>query len=402
ARLRVFVSKHFFNYKYDYREEWLRFTRTMSDQGRDSVGVRAIRALCQIMESPGGVLWLRRGDGRFFPRDAWNAVYQGTEVVSADQPITRFLLEREWVIDVEEFGLTPEIYGALELPDWMFVLRGRFVVPLMLENDLLGFAVLLEPRARMNFNWEDSDLLKTVGRQVAIFLAQWETDQALNESRQFEAYTRMSTFLVHDLKNMAGQLSLIVKNAERHRDNPAFVDDVLVTVENSANKMRRLLDQLRTGRISGGQQIFDVVRAVRAAIEAKSSSKPVPDFETQVDECLIRADRDRFVSVLGHLIQNAQDATDKDNGSVVLRLRRSEDQVILTVQDNGEGMDAEFINHRMFQPFYSTKGASGMGIGAYDARQFVRGLGGDLTVESTPGKGTLVGLEIPWVRGDDG
>ena len=61
AKIRVFLSKHFFNYKYDYREEWLRFTQTLAE-GDEEVPIRTIRAISTLVDSTGGALWIRRED----------------------------------------------------------------------------------------------------------------------------------------------------------------------------------------------------------------------------------------------------------------------------------------------------------------------------------------------------
>ncbi|NJN23459.1 MAG: GAF domain-containing protein, partial [Acaryochloridaceae cyanobacterium RL_2_7] len=126
----------------------------------------------------------------------------------------------------------------------------RLLVPFIHGDDLIGFVTLLQPQQSWSFGREDIDLLRTVGRQAASYLALLSTTERLAEARQFETFNRLSAFLVHDLKNVVSQLSLISQNAARHRDNPEFVEDAFNTVDSAISRMQRMLTGLRqaTGR----------------------------------------------------------------------------------------------------------------------------------------------------------
>jgi signal transduction histidine kinase len=71
------------------------------------------------------------------------------------------------------------------------------------------------------------------------------------------------------------------------------------------------------------------------------------------------------------------------------------DVAVLTVTDTGTGMTDEFIKERLFRPFDTTKGSKGMGIGAYQVREYVQSLGGRVVVRSAPGAGSTVTLRLP-------
>ena len=60
---------------------------------------------------------------------------------------------------------------------------------------------------------------------------------------------------MHDLKNLIAQQSLVVRNAAKHKDNPEFIDDAIATVDNSVNRMNRILDQLRRGDQGGDVRV---------------------------------------------------------------------------------------------------------------------------------------------------
>lgn len=397
AWLKVFVNKHFFNYKYDYREEWLRFIRTLS-AGEPGIPLRerAIQALANIMDSPGGALWWRREPGRYELVTHWNMSEAVQAYEPADGSLARFLAEREWVINLNEWDGKPEVYATLALPPWLRALeRAWLVVPLMHHEGLVGFVVLARSRAPRTCNWEDNDLLKTAGRQAASHLAQMEAAEALVNARQFEAFNRLSAFLIHDMKNVVAQLSLVVTNAAKHKDKPEFVDDAFKTIENAAVKMNRLLTQLRSGTVTQGRlSQVNLEQLLAEVVAAHQQRRPAPSFTCQAPGLAMTVERDRLADILGHVIQNAQEATPED-GRVEVTLQNDGASAVIEVSDTGCGMDGDFIRNRLFRPFDSTKGRSGMGIGAYEVREFVRGLGGQLDVDSVPNVGTRFRIQLP-------
>ena len=397
AQLRVFLNKHFFNYKYDYREEWLRFIRTLS-AGEPGVPLRerAIKALANIIDSPGGALWWRRAPGRYEFVTHWNMSEAGSVHEDDNGSLARFLSERVWVVDLNEYEEKREVYATLQLPQWLQDLqRAWLVVPLMHHEGLVGFVVLAQSRAPRACNWEDNDLLKTAGREAASHLAQMEAAEALVNARQFEAFNRLSAFLIHDMKNVVTQLSLVVNNAAKHKHKPEFVEDAFKTIENAAAKMNHLLNQLRSGTVTRGRvSEVDLEQLLEEVVAAQHGRAPLPELQCHAQGLMLRVERDRLADVLGHIIQNAQEATPPD-GRIEVVLQNSGAMAVIEVRDTGCGMAGDFIRNRLFRPFDSTKGRSGMGIGAYEAREFVQELGGQMNVRSEPGAGTCFHIELP-------
>ncbi len=395
AWLRVFVGKHFFSYRYDYREEWLRFTAMLSSKtSPEEVGVHVVRGLANMVECPAGSLWRREGpDAPFRQAARWNMPRDET-AEPADSDLGRFLRDKGWVVNLDEFRNTPRLYGALALPTWLLGTPNAWlVVPLEVGDELLGFVVLARPRTPVDLNWEVRDLLKTASRQAAGFMAQMQATEALLEARKFEAFNRMSAFVVHDLKNIVTQLSLMLKNAERLHDNREFQQDMLLTVESSLEKMRRLMLQLREGATppGGGRgvELGPIVRRLQDAAKAQGRL-----LEAQASERLAtRGHDERLERVLGHLVQNAFDATPPD-GRVWLAVQRQGGQVKVEVGDTGAGMTEEFVQTRLFRPFSTTK-HGGMGIGSYESFQYIRELGGSIDVASQPGQGTVISVLMP-------
>jgi putative PEP-CTERM system histidine kinase len=323
--------------------------------------------------------------------------------LSAKEPagssLIRFLEIQKWVINLDEYRNDPGLYqslGDLMMPSWLRTLPDAWLIsPLILQEKLHGFVVLARSSAvRRHFNWEDCDLLKTTGTQAASHLAQHAASQALAEARQFEAFNRLSTYVVHDLKNLISQLSLVVSNAARHRNNPLFMENVISTVENSVSKMNRLLVRMRDGVQADSKRMVNLAKLLEEVVRDAQAAKPAPVLECNTSDMAVTADRDRLASVMGHVIRNAQDATSED-GRVTVRLQKMNGHAVVEVEDNGCGMDEAFIRARLFRPFQTTKGDSGMGIGVYEAREFVRSLGGDIQVESKPGQGTIFRIQLP-------
>ena len=395
ARLRVFLGKHFFRYRYDYREEWLRFTQTLSAKNSpQEMGERVIRGLADMLESPGGGLWLKNpGEASYRQTARWNMAPCSTPE-AVEKPLSQFLLTSGWVINLEEYRSYPRRYGQLVLPEWLQELpQAWLIVPLAVADEMIGFVVLARARARMDVNWEVNDLLKTAGRQAASFLAQMQSTEALLEVRKFDAFNRMSAFVVHDLKNVVTQLSLMMKNAKRLHNNPEFQQDMLMTVENSLDRMRQLMLQLREGATPPGTVVgVDLEGIVRRIATVCAERGRI--LELEVAESLVtRGHAERIERIIGHMVQNAMDATDVD-GRVWLKLERATGQALIEVGDTGHGMTEDFVRERLFKPFQTTKKA-GMGIGAYESFQYVQELGGKIDVHSKVNHGTTVTVLLP-------
>jgi putative PEP-CTERM system histidine kinase len=396
ARIKVLLGKHFFRHRYDYREQWLRFTNALSLCKQEALPYECVvRAIAEVVDSSGGLLWLRRRDGSFEQTAHWGVSGGETEILPTDSTLARFLKERDWVINLEEYRDDPELYSYLELPDWVMELpHAWLVVPLLDQGDLLGFMVVTLPRANVPFNWELRDLVKTTACQAASHLAQLEAMQALAEARQFEGFHRLSAFVLHDIKNLIAQQSLLIGAASEHKHKPEFIDDAVDIMEHSVAKMQRLMQLLKTG-VSGSKPVTtNLVVVARTAVNNCTGDRPVPDFDCELEEIWLTMDGDRMTSVMENLIHNAQDAT-ADDGTVTVSLHCRGSEVDILVQDNGCGMDADFIRDRLFRPFDTTKGDTGMGVGAYECKEYVNSLGGEIQIESEPGRGTRMHVILP-------
>jgi putative PEP-CTERM system histidine kinase len=402
GKIRVFIIKHFFERKYDYRAEWLRLSHTLTST-EDSLPLkkRAVKALAQIVGSTSGHLWLKDEDSASFTAVAGWDTQPIAVSVAADSGLPAFMAEKGWIVDVGEVASGANKYASLthqDLPEG--IATSAYVIPLMHESELMGFVSLSNPKTPVSLNFEDHDLLKTARQQIASYLAQTEATELLAESRQFEAYNRFTAFVMHDLKNAIAQQSLVVENAERHKRNPEFIDDSMETIKGSVVRMRRVLEHLKQGTVYPVMERVDVTKMVLRAEMQCSDREPVPTVTVPESSGFVKANSDRLMSSLTHAIRNAQDACEQGD-SVTVAIEFADGECRFVIADTGCGMDPAFVRDRLFRPFDSTKGASGMGIGAYQIRETARASGGDVEVISGVGAGTKVIMRLPLIVDKD-
>jgi len=265
-------------------------------------------------------------------------------------------------------------------------------IPLVHHDRLIGVVVLAGPDYRRALDWEDFDLLRTAGRQAASSLAEAQGQEALLNAQRFEEFNRRFAFILHDIKNLVSQLSLLSRNAERHADNPEFRADMVATLKGSVGKMNELLARLSPHSPARVQRVEPhPLRAIlSAAIAAKRRDH---DVRLLGDAGLWAAvDASALEQAVGHLIQNAVEAC-SSTVPVTVRVSGKGERVSITVSDKGVGMDSDFVRNRLFKPFASTK-PGGFGIGSFEARSLIAAMGGQLSVSSWPGQGTTFTITL--------
>ncbi|HEX8525780.1 XrtA/PEP-CTERM system histidine kinase PrsK [Allosphingosinicella sp.] len=399
AWVRVIVAKHFFEHRYDYRTEWLRFTHTVGRGSGDGGGLeeRVVKALADIGGSPGGLLLLADERGRLAPAARWNWHHEAERSRDDDDgSFTRFLASTSHVVDFTglEDGLLASGADRIRVPAWIASLPDLWAgVPLIHGERLVGLVVLDHPLVRRPLDWEDFDLFRTAGIQAASYIAESQSQQALTDSQRFDEFNRRFAFIMHDIKNLVSQLSLVARNAERHSGNPEFRADMVVTLQGSVKKMHDLLARLSNGDRREGEPSRPIlVQSVVAAVAgAKRRAHPI---EIEGDPDLVAlADPGGLEQALAHLVQNAIDAT-RGIEPVSIRFSRRSGEAAVEVTDRGAGMSTEFVRTRLFQPFASTKD-SGFGVGAYEAKSLVAAMGGRIEVESRESEGTSFTVFLP-------
>ncbi len=349
-----------------------------------------------------GGIWLKNEQGDFYLADEDKLGFYPPQLIKGDQSLLKFMLKKRWVIDFFELSNTPDVYDEVDLSQWHAEQNSvSLIIPLFRQNEIEAFVVLTKAKVPRQLNWEDHDILKTVGMQLTNALALSHASDALSRSRQFEAYNRLSAFLVHDLKNLVAQVSLIVKNAEKHKYNPEFIDDSIATLENVVTKIEHILSQLKKGMIkTNNKMLINLVEVIQDVAIQQAGNNPALQLKTNLERIDVLGEKEKITAILGHLVQNAQEAT-ADNGLVYLELSKDEQQAIIKIIDNGSGMDTKFIAERLFKPFDTTKGNAGMGIGVYEARDYIMKHSGSCDVESRVGVGTTFTVTLPLARQEE-
>ncbi|MBB6124685.1 XrtA/PEP-CTERM system histidine kinase PrsK [Sphingobium subterraneum] len=392
--VRVMVAKHFFRHRYDYREQWMGFADTIGQaiSTDASLYTRAIKAVADITGSPGGALLLIAEDGqRLAVHSQWNWTGNGVDGCVIDGSLLDALRDTFWIIDID--GRRAAQDGP-PLPDWLMGDKSAWaLVPIIHFDQLTGALLLARPRYDRALDWEDFDMLRTAGRQVASYIAEAQGQQALADARRFDEFNRRFAFIMHDIKNLVSQLALLARNAQRHADNPDFRSDMVLTLQDCVGKMNDLLARLSQHNSSAAAEAMafslgDVAQRVARGRGGAHAILTTGDLAITAS-----ADPARVEQIVRHLIQNAMEASGPD-APVVLHIERSGGMACLSVIDKGCGMTGEFIRDELFRPFASTK-TGGFGIGAYEARALALAMGGRLSVESVPGKGSRFTLWLP-------
>jgi putative PEP-CTERM system histidine kinase len=381
-RLKFLISRNFFTSRYDYRVEWLKFIDLISDSRQaEDLQVRIIRALAEFVDSPAGTLWSASPGVGYRPSAAWHAHIEHADLVPIDDPFLAGFREGAWI---QECAKEPSTEGWVFAPP-----RAWLAVPLSHRQELVGFVVLDRANHPIVLDWEAFDLLRAAGRQAASYLAEERSTRSLRDAELLTEYSKRFAFVVHDIKNLASQLSLIIANARHYIDNPEFQSDMLKTVENAVSRMNKLLSQLKAEDAAAPRHANPL--AIVAAVAGEFSVEN--DSHDESEPCNVTIAPDKLRSALTHLVQNAREASPPEE-PVVLRAHRRGDRFVIDVVDRGAGMDEAFIRNELFLPFRSTK-SGGYGIGAFQTRELIRMAGGDLEVLSRPGFGTTMRIILP-------
>lgn len=384
AWFKMMLGKYLFQYRYDYRKEWLKFSRMLSHQDIDvDLRLRVIMALADMVESPSGVLLECNTQNLFTITKAWNDTCK-TITIPAQILLENFG-ENQSVLLFKQIK-SQAVFSDIKEP-WL-------VIALYHQEQHFAFVILSQPRVKLTLNWEVLDLLQMAGRQAAVSLKQEQVSEQLLTASQFESLNRMSAFLMHDLKNIYSQLKLIQTNYKKHAQNPEFIKSAFSNLEHVNYRLENLLNELRSRQTQTALETVRVKSIIERVINERSGQRPIPKFIQKADP-LIQGNQENLVSCLTHLVENAQEATHINGGEVTVILEVIAQTVKIEIQDTGSGMSQEFIREELFKPFATTKGKNGMGIGVFQAREIIKSLQGTLQVESILGEGSKFTILFP-------
>ncbi|RDE05999.1 XrtA/PEP-CTERM system histidine kinase PrsK [Sphingomonas aracearum] len=392
AWAKVMLAKHLFRHRYDYRAEWLRFTDTLGKPDNPApLAERVVQATADLTDSPAGLLLVPHEQGMHVAA-RWNWPVQAE--AGAGRELADWLAASGRIVEMD--GLRSAASGPAEaaaVPQWMLDGEGWALVPLMHFERLQGAILLARPPVPRALDWEDLDLLRLAGRQVASYLAEANAQEALGEAQRFDEFNRRFAFILHDIKNLVSQLSLLARNAERHADNPEFRADMIATLQESAGRMNDLLARLSQHHRSRAEPPVVVELSALAERVAARLRVTHPVVVTVETPAAALADPARLEQAVAQLALNAVQASAPAEPVTIL-VGVADGRATLDVIDAGCGMSLGFVRDKLFKPFLSTKPA-GFGIGAFEARQLVIAMGGSIAVDSREGEGTRFRLSLP-------
>ena len=404
-RSRLFVSRHFQRPRYDYRKEWMVFTqRTTSLLESKDLCDAVVKMVSETFGVSCVTVWLLDetreqlvfGGSTVFPEA------HVRELLIAKPgdggALIRVMREKQFPIDFD--GRKDDWAGEFSriYANSLGEARIRYCVPLNAGRELLGVMTLNERVIRDPLSVEDADLLKTVADQAAASLSGLKLSRQLLKAKEMEAFQTLSTFFIHDLKNLASTLSLTMQNLPVYFDDPEFRADALRVMTNSVQKIDSMCGRLSllTKGLDLQKERVDLnvlIAATLADLNGAVRATVTRDFHT-IPALLI--DSEQIQKVLVNLVLNANDATGMD-GEITVTTEQRNEWAILAVKDNGAGMSKEFLDHSLFQPFHTTK-SKGLGIGLFHSKKIIEAHRGRIEVESEPGKGSTFRVLLPVVQ----
>jgi putative PEP-CTERM system histidine kinase len=400
TKIKIFITKHFFANQFDYRHEWLKLTHSLNTKEfKENVYTTALRGLTQAINyQTGCLIQAQNGELKVLADIEKPDLNEDEKIVLL--AFSEHFKSKKWIIDIEELRTKPFVYEGLKINHSLLnAVYFQLVIPIYNDDEFWGMVVMKgSDNTSKNLNWELRDYLNAVNAQVSNFLFHHQAAQEVAENAQFAAFTRMSAFVVHDLKNVMAQIDLILSNSEQHKDNPEFIEDTFETLQHTKARMDNMLLQLTEKNTiqDGAHSLVSLSKIIKQVVEQRCVSY-LPLANVIINsEIPVVLDKEKLCNVIYHLVSNAQQATaDDGNVDIILEMSKDNKHMLINIVDTGSGMSEHFIGNRLFKPFDTTKGNAGMGIGAFDAKAYLDKIGGQLLVQSELDKGTIFTLRIP-------
>ena len=392
-RVKRFIALNFYRSKYDYREQWIAFTRRLGVLlSLEDLSPQLLETVTQAVGSDAAMLYIADESGPHYHRAGSLGVRDAPSSIDAGNPLVASL-----AVGQGPLVLASTLdWGGGELAE-VFP-EGSVMVPLGWRGSLTGFMVVGPERAGMPYTPEDLEFMSTIGQQATGSIVTARLSEDLARAREFDAFARVASFVIHDLKNLTASLSLLSQNAVKYLDDPDFQKDTIRTLSRTVARMQKLLTRLSSKADQVPQQErqpVDLVTIVRDAADSVTFPGHVKLLMDLTPVPPILGDSDALVRVVQNLLTNAVQAIEGD-GTVMVTVTCDETHALLSVVDTGYGMSEDFIRHSLFVPFRSTK-RGGWGIGLYQVKEIVERHGGKLAVTSKEGAGTAFHVSLPVV-----
>jgi putative PEP-CTERM system histidine kinase len=400
--IRRFVSRHFKRPQYDFRQIWMRFTQgTSSVLDQANLCTAAAKLISETFNVLSVTIWLFDDHDRLTfaastsrsEREVNDALPNLANLGSALAKIR----ELSKPFDLEK-AKGDYAENLRQIASSQFRTGGnRICAPLWTGDCCVGVAILADRVGGVPYTLEELDLLKCMGDQVAVSLLNLRLTEEIMRGKELEAFQAMSAFFVHDLKNAASTLSLTLQNLPVHFDDPAFRQDALRGISETANRINQLVSRVAALRpLEPKLAEVDLNLLVTDALRVLNGTPGISVAKEFHLQPKLKVDRDQFGSVITNLLLNARDAV-QAGGEIKIETNQRDDWAILSVADNGCGINAAFLKGSLFRPFQTTK-KKGLGIGMFQSKMIVEAHRGKIQVDSEPGAGTTIRVMLPLGR----
>lgn len=387
-KIKVYLHKHFYQSKYDYRQHWADFTARISGAANlNDLQQTVLITFCEVFACQGGAFYLLDDETHQYTYSAHFEFRRDWRSFDLQDPLIVKLAEKDWILDLQQS--TENFEDALI--ESLTEAGASLVIPLFFDGELVGFIVLTgKINAAETYTYEDYDLMRMLAHQTIAAVQGLRLTEQLSVARELAAIGKVSTFVLHDLKNQVSGLSLMLDNAKNYIDDPEFQQDMLETVDNTVTNMKSLIARLKNLKEKPQLLIAPVElrKIVDDAVTTANAKIRVAGRPVRID-----ADEEEIYKVVLNLLLNAVEASQNDAAVEVAYGARNE-LAFVEVRDRGCGMSAEFVNTRLFKPFETTK-KHGFGIGLYQCKQIVESHNGQIEVQSIEGEGTTFTLLLP-------
>ncbi|HEX9916758.1 MAG TPA: XrtA/PEP-CTERM system histidine kinase PrsK [candidate division Zixibacteria bacterium] len=397
-RIKSFVDKTFYRGRFDYQKEWSELSESISAiLDLDELFSRISNSLSQNLETRGIQFFLAQKDGTFllsYPK----AERAQAEIEKGDE-----FLEWVWLygkpIRVEELEQQSKSLNSSFLKGgYLNSINTRVLVPLITKRKLIGVLLLGEKKDKKPYTNEELVLLEAVAHQLAIAILNAKMSEELLLSKEMESFHKLSSFVVHDLKNAISMLSMLLQNAKDNMHDPNFQKGALLTVSDAVERMRGLVTKISSPSKEMQLDISEcnlseLIKKVVTGIDPLNFPRIKFNLDLN-DTAMARLDESQISKVLQNLIINAVESMPPQGGVIDISVYVKDYFWCVAVSDSGVGMSREFMKDKLFKPFQSTK-KKGLGIGLYQSKEIVEAHGGKIEVESAEGKGATFEIRLP-------
>ncbi len=411
-RVAKLVNRRFYSNRFDYRFQFFSLHRILGRvEGYAETIEEILEHLRRTLNAEHAYLFLaNEQNGNFDLFSPKERDLPDAAVIKSSSPFITTLLKKGDYFGILQFD--GDLFRQIEtdLPESLSRLKITHVAPVFSSDSLLAILAIRRDQSA-GFDTESTALVEAYTSVIADFLFKSRILRDRLEQKQFESFSHMASFIVHDVKNQVATLKLLMRNARQNISNPKFQESLLLSLDsctvNLGNLVSRLSmppkrDRLKVSKVDMGPLIKRLVD------ETGLMSLPQIKFDLQIEDNLYaQIDENALYYTIKNLVVNSLESMEGSDGKLSINASSlqtalvsltdrfsgneqffSSYSAVIEVEDTGCGMSDEFLRNRLFRPFSTTKD-KGIGIGLYQCKTLIEQMGGKLLCNSQLGRGTV-------------